>query len=892
MSKLHVETPKKPLAPQNSYRLSNGDSTKVNGKKRVFGFFERGREHESRHINHIYTDAEIEHMHKVQSIDYLPQNSFVYRTWLRNEGKPNSCCAWSMYGLVGASVGVLGFLVKNLVFVLSRVRMDLIEHELEEVEPGAFPLTAWLVAVGIAVAFALVSTLVVVFWEPMAAGSGLPEVIAYLNGTRIRYIFSFKTGVAKFISVVFSVASGLPVGPEGPMVHLGALIGKGISQGRLQGSVDTKKMSRTCCSQFQTAEQRRNFLSAGAAAGIAAAFGAPVGGTLFAMEEVASYWNTALTWQIFFCSMCSTFTANLLTTAFKGFQSRSAFGLFSAHEGILFEVEKKMPVNLFMVPAAFVIGLVCGLFAVVFTFFNLKFSRCRNKYIRPKKWARVLEVIVLAIVMATVGVLVPNLFPCTQTCSEQSQNCLTTDRTPHYIKARLPNFGCTEPTVTVNGTVSAEKLEEMKKQTRVYNEVATLLLLPGEEAVEHLFSRETPNEFRYASLLTLLAIYFPLSMYTAGTAISSGIVVPILMTGACIGRIFGQGFWDVFVNSAVLPENLIDPGAFALIGAAAFFGGVSRLTVSLTVIMMEITNDGAYLLPIMVSTITSKFVADYFTHSLYHSLIEVKAIPFVDTAPTYGKSLDLYKICEIMVSPVAFLSVTPEINEIVDILMSNSHGAYPIVDNSDGGALYRGTVTRLHLISILEHLQDTGFASVETAKVTKRGTLIDIQTNASNDKYIHYNVLEKLHENNPIYKDGTVLTAFLLEMRNSVCAHTLFDLRPYCNYSAPSVPQEMSLHRSFVLFRALGLRHLVIVNKYNFVVGIVTRKDFMGFKVEEKLNKSGEERYFEPNPLVDIELTPSKMSSGGSARSQSSTKGASTATLLSMEMNLRSRGKK
>ena len=74
-----------------------------------------------------------------------------------------------------------------------------------------------------------------------------------------------------------------------------------------------------------------------------------------------------------------------------------------------------------------------------------------------------------------------------------------------------------------------------------------------------------------------------------------------------------------------------------------------------------------------------------------------------------------------MVSPVAFLSVTPEINEIVDILMSNSHGAYPIVDNSDGGALYRGTVTRLHLISILEHLQDTGFASVETAKVTKRG---------------------------------------------------------------------------------------------------------------------------------------------------------------------------
>lgn len=52
----------------------------------------------------------------------------------------------------------------------------------------------------------------------------------------------------------------------------------------------------------------RNFISAGAAAGVASAFGAPVGGLLFSMEEVSSFWNMKLSWQTFFCCMVSTFT--------------------------------------------------------------------------------------------------------------------------------------------------------------------------------------------------------------------------------------------------------------------------------------------------------------------------------------------------------------------------------------------------------------------------------------------------------------------------------------------------------------------------------------------------------------------------------------------------------
>ena len=57
--------------------------------------------------------------------------------------------------------------------------------------------------------------------RPSAAGSGLPELIGFLNGTLVRHIFNVKTLAVKFASCMCAVASGLPVGPEGPMIHMG-----------------------------------------------------------------------------------------------------------------------------------------------------------------------------------------------------------------------------------------------------------------------------------------------------------------------------------------------------------------------------------------------------------------------------------------------------------------------------------------------------------------------------------------------------------------------------------------------------------------------------------------------------------------------------------------------
>ena len=66
--------------------------------------------------------------------------------------------------------------------------------------------------------------------QPAAAGSGIPEIIGFLNGTRIKDIFKVQTLIVKFLSCAFAVGCGMPVGYEGPMIHLGSLVAAGMSQ--------------------------------------------------------------------------------------------------------------------------------------------------------------------------------------------------------------------------------------------------------------------------------------------------------------------------------------------------------------------------------------------------------------------------------------------------------------------------------------------------------------------------------------------------------------------------------------------------------------------------------------------------------------------------------------
>ena len=115
--------------------------------------------------------------------------------------------------------------------------------------------------------------------------------------------------------------AGASLGPEGPLVHLGAMAGSFLTGG--------VRLRQTMPSFFRTDIDRRDFLSLGSACGFAAAFGAPVGGVLFALEEASSFWDDKLLWRGLVASSLAVFAALALDHGIIGLTKLSHYGLIS-----------------------------------------------------------------------------------------------------------------------------------------------------------------------------------------------------------------------------------------------------------------------------------------------------------------------------------------------------------------------------------------------------------------------------------------------------------------------------------------------------------------------------------------------------------------------------------
>ncbi len=310
----------------------------------------------------------------------------------------------AMMCAIGIVCGLVAWILKASIEVLTHYG----EHRLQQYLDNKSLPAAWFFVMGWTIFFGLIASGLVVFFHPPAGGSGVPEVIGYLNGVDIKEIISVRTFFVKLISCISVNVSGLPVGAEGPIIHLGAIIGGGLSQGRSRSR--QASCEAPCWHRFRLSDYRRDFTTAGVAGGVGAAFSAPLGGLLFSQEEVASYWNAELTVLIFACALFSTFTIQLLDSAAQG-----EFG--DLHNGAFISIAQTgvaANLNVAIFPISIVIGLITGVFSAMWTWAHSRLFLVRDALLRPSKLRRMLDVVVLIIVWNSLCLAFMATTPCSQ----------------------------------------------------------------------------------------------------------------------------------------------------------------------------------------------------------------------------------------------------------------------------------------------------------------------------------------------------------------------------------------------------------------------------------------------------------------------------------------------
>lgn len=314
-----------------------------------------------------------------------------------------------------------------------------------------------------------------------------------------------------------------------------------------------------------------------------------------------------------------------------------------------------------------------------------------------------------------------------------------------------------------------------------YNDLASLFFNTNDDAIKNLFSKDTNSEFHYSSMLIFLATCFLLSTFSYGIVVPAGLFVPVIVTGAAYGRLVGM-----YVGST---SNL-NHGLFAVLGSASLLGGSMRMTVSLCVIILELT-DNLLLLPlVMLVLLISKAVADVFNGNIYDLIMNLKGFPYLEAhAEPYMRQLT---VGDVVTGPLQIFHGIEKVGNIVHVLKTTGHNGFPVVDEfplSVSPVLF-GLILRAHLITLL-----------------KKKSFLRTPTQIGSVAFLQFSA-------DDFAKKGLGHGDQIEDIELSKEEMEMFvDLHPFTNTSPYTVIETMSLAKALILFREVGLRHLLVIPK-------------------------------------------------------------------------------
>lgn len=487
-----------------------------------------------------------------------------------------------------------------------------------------------------------------------AAGSGVAEVRVILSGFVLHGFLGLKTLIIKTLALILSVASGLSLGKEGPFVHIATCVGNIAC--RLFYKYDSNDA------------KRREVLSAAAAAGVAVAFGAPIGGVLFCLEEVAYFFPAKTLFRTFFCCITAALTLKFLNP-------------YGTNKIVMFEVRYVADWEFFEIAAFILVGCLGGAFGALFIKASRSWATSFRKVPIVKRWP-LAEVVFVALLTGLVSYWNPfTKLPVAKLLYNLARPC----------DPNKPDDMGLCPT-------------DMDEIFPVVKSLAIAFFVKG--------------------ILTII---------TFGIKVPAGIYVPSMVVGGLGGRLIGHMVqWivlrfptsPIFGNCAahVTGQSCITPGVYALIAAGSTMCGVTRLSVTLAVILFELTGSLNYVLPFSLAIMVAKWTADLIEPlSIYDLLTNLNSYPFLNNKhkPIFTSDLaDITprvrreRVIDITNSPLVSASTLRHKLELLH-KAGEIDGGLPIISDE----ILVGLIPAPDLEYALDHLEDEPTSMCLMAKV-------------------------------------------------------------------------------------------------------------------------------------------------------------------------------
>ncbi|KAJ5757757.1 uncharacterized protein N7511_006451 [Penicillium nucicola] len=639
--------------------------------------------------------------------------------------------AWLVVTLVGMAIGLNSAVLNIITEWLSDIKLGCPEWK----HWTSFWLFNYVIYIFGALMLSSIAAVLVKSFAPYAAGSGISEIKCIIAGFVMKGFLGAWTLLIKSIALPLAIASGLSVGKEGPSVHFAVCTGNVIS--RFFGKYK------------QNASKTREILTASAAAGVAVAFGSPIGGVLFSLEEMANYFPLKTLWRSYFCALVATSVL-------------AAVNPFRTGQLVMFQVTYDRTWHFFELIFFVGLGVFGGLYGAFVMKWNLRVAAFRKKYL--SQWP-ITESVVLAGLTAVL--CYPNTF------------------------------------LKINMT-----------------EMMEILFRECEGAHDYDGLCEAKNRWSMVlSLAIATVLRTGLVIISYGCKVPAGIFVPSMAVGASFGRMVGimvQALHESFPKSAFFAScepdvPCITPGTYAFLGAGAALSGIMHLTISVTVIMFELTGALTYILPTMIVVGVTKAVGDRFgSGGIADRMIWFNGFPFLDNKEDHVFNVPVSHA--MTTDPLSLPESDFPVREAEHLLNDNKFQGFPVVEDRTSKTLV-GYIGRTELRYAIDRARSHGMVAPNARCVfTKEAAEAAVARRASVPHHARSDTFDAIQR--------SAGAAFV-------------DFSRYVDHTPLTVHPRHPLETVMEIFKKMGPR-VILVEHRGRLTGLVTVKDCLKyqFKVE------------------------------------------------------------